>query len=65
MNGAYVNRKTGAFPPTCSVCRLPRTVKKTYNAEPDPANGVKMIGVFLCSRCDLAPSPPSVQERTF
>lgn len=58
MNGAYVNRKTGAFPPTCSVCRLPRTVKKTYNAQPNPTMGVKMQDVLLCSRCDLTGTTP-------
>lgn len=46
------------MPPRCGLCKFPRTVKKSYNAEQDPAKGVRMETVFLCSRCDLAPDPP-------
>lgn len=56
---AFVNRKSPySIPPKCGLCQFQRTVKKTYNAEPNPANGVKMQDVFLCLRCDLSPEPP-------
>lgn len=53
----FVNPTPTGMPPPCSCCQFPRAVKKTYNAQPNPTMGVKMVHVFLCSRCDLSPAP--------
>lgn len=45
------------MPTICGLCKMPKTFKAQYNAQPNPTMGVKMIIEFLCVRCDLTPEP--------